>query len=177
MVATSSARFFFEGGLCCWIGVGVPRTGTLRTHPEPLEVVVAPLRCHVLAPGLLRDPARNGRAGPQAAAWCWSRDRRSQFLLLLRREERRSLGGDQLEAVIPQARRTVLVVPAHDAAGVIFLQPDEGCGVSRGLAVSDEGQELPAPCLHHGWGMAGTPAQFGCRHVRMEVGGSCHAAA
>src|SRR5947209_4284087 len=149
----------------------------LRPHPQPLKVVVAPLRCHMLPPGLRRDPASNGWSRPQTAARCRSRDGRSQLLLLRRREEWRPLRRDQLEAMIPQTLRSLAVVPAHDATGVVFLQPNQ-CGRILGrLAVRDGGKQRPAPCFPLGRRMAGSSAQFGGRHVRMEVGSMCHVAA
>src|SRR5436305_299053 len=163
IAATSSARFFFEGGLRGRISVVMPGPRALRAEAYPLQVIVPALRGHVLPAGLLGDPAGHRGSGPQATARCRTLDRGCQFLLLLGREQGRPLGGDEREAVIPQTLRAFAVVPAHDPAGIVFLQPNERGCIRGGLAVSDEGVQLPAPRFEHRLSMAGKLAQFGRR--------------
>src|SRR5712692_5558129 len=60
-------QIFFEGLLRHRIGVRMAGTGALRTHPDPLEVVMTPLRGDVIAAGLGGNPAGDIRPGPEAS--------------------------------------------------------------------------------------------------------------
>jgi hypothetical protein len=177
IAATSLARFFFERRLGVWIGVVMTRAGTLGTHADPLQVIVAALGSDVIPAGLGGDPAGDVGSGPEATAGCRSLHGLSQFLLLLGGQQGWSLRRNKFQAVVTQTRGTVSVIAPDDTTGVVFLQTDQRGCILGSLPVSDERQELPAPGFHVRRRMTCSLAQLCWRDMGSEVGFACHAAA
>jgi hypothetical protein len=156
------------------ISIVMARSGTLRAHPQALQVIVPALRRHVLPPRFLGDPAGNEWTGPETATGGWSLHTVGQLLQVLGGEQGGALGRNQLKAMVPEAGGTIPVVATHDATGVVFLQADEGGSVLGGLAIGDQGEELPASCFDQGGSVTRALAQLSIGEMGMEVGSACH---
>jgi hypothetical protein len=151
------------------------RTRNLGTHPEALEVVVAPLRGDGRSAGRLSDPASHCWAGPQPATWCWSLDGSRQLLLLLGRQERRRSGGTQLTPVIPEGTGSLGVIAMHHATRVVVVQANQPGRLFDGHAVvCDQGKELPAACLNRCWGLTSPLRQLRGRDMGLVGEASGH---
>lgn len=155
----------------------MPGARALRTHPDPAQIVMPPLRRHLGTPRLLGNPAGHIGPGPQPAMRCWALHRRGQFLLLLDGEQRTARGRPLLQAPIPHGRWAVSVIATNHPAGIVHIQADQCSGILDRLAVGNKGEQLPAPGFHQVRCLAGALAQLTRWEMGMEGEFACHAAA
>lgn len=149
----------------------------MRTHPQPLQVVVAALGSHGRSSRPLGDPARHEGTGPEAISWCWSLDGGGQFLLLLDGQQGAGTRSAEFAAPVPESPRALPVVAMDHAAGIVVVQADEAGSMLDGEVIGDQREELPAACLNRSRGMTRSLGELRSGEVGEEGEAACHVAA
>lgn len=149
---------------------------TLRTHPQPLDVIVAAVWDHLLPAGLLGDLASDGLLGPEPTTQSRTGDGSGQLLLLIGTRQGRLSRRNGFQAVIAQALGTISLVAVGHAA-VARAVAGQCRGVRGRLPIADERQELPPAHFNPGRCPACPLAQLGVPEMGVEVGSTCHGAA